>query len=195
MANDVCHFAWCKELKKDVYHVSICTNVKCKLCIIFRPLILIHSLQCTKLHCSIPFCEVLSLSFSLMISALSQCLGRVSHEHERLPRSRLSHSSLFISFLFSSFHHRLHIASTRFSLSLSSLTRSQLLSSPPNSPLSLLRPTGSGLSRDLLALNCPRATISPWSPRPPSSPPSPRSPTRVRLPNTRCRTVFALKVP
>ena len=128
MANDVCHFAWCKELKKDVYHVSICTNVKCKLCIIFRPLILIHSLQCTKLHCSIPFCEVLSLSFSLMISALSQCLGRVSHEHERLPRSRLSHSSLFISFLFSSFHHRLHIASTRFlSLSLLSLAASSSL--------------------------------------------------------------------
>ena len=70
MANNVCHFSWCKELKKDIYHVSICTNVKCKLCIMVRPLILIHSLQCTKLHCSIPFCEVLSF-LSIPCSAIA----------------------------------------------------------------------------------------------------------------------------
>lgn len=70
MANDVCHFSWCKELKKDIYHVSICTNVKCKLCTMVRPLILIHSLQCTKLQCSIPFCEVL-LSLSIPFSAIA----------------------------------------------------------------------------------------------------------------------------
>lgn len=109
MANDVCHFSWCKDLKKDIYHVSICTNVKCKLCTMIRPLILIHSLQCTKPHCSIPFCEVLlpSPSFSL---ALSQRLERVSHEHERLsrPRPPLPLRSLPFRFFLRFFHPQFH---------------------------------------------------------------------------------------
>ena len=53
-----CRYSWCADVKRDVFHASICTDTNCKQCMALRPLFLIHSIQCSRSTCSLPFCAV-----------------------------------------------------------------------------------------------------------------------------------------
>ena len=53
-----CRYSWCADVKRDVFHASICTNTNCNQCMVLRPLLLIHSIQCPRANCSLPFCAV-----------------------------------------------------------------------------------------------------------------------------------------
>ena len=94
LSNSECNFSWCKDLKKDLFHASICTDSTCKRCTVLRPLILIHSIQCPKNNCTLPFCDV-GVSVSSDV-ALSERMEHVYYEYERMSCSRY-HQSVFIS--------------------------------------------------------------------------------------------------
>lgn len=59
-----CRYSWCSDVKRDVFHTSICTDINCKQCMVLRPLLLIHSIQCSRPTCSLPFCAVCLFLFN-----------------------------------------------------------------------------------------------------------------------------------
>jgi hypothetical protein len=58
LTNGRCNNSWCADLKRDIYHASICTDTQCKQCIILRVLLFLHSMQCRQMNCLLPFCSV-----------------------------------------------------------------------------------------------------------------------------------------
>ena len=66
LTDNSCPFPWCSSLKRIISHASICTDMTCKECIVLRPILLCHSMQCMKMNCILPFCNVSFSSSSLL---------------------------------------------------------------------------------------------------------------------------------
>ena len=65
LTNNACPFPWCSSLKRIISHASICTDMTCKECIVLRPILLCHSMQCMKMSYILPFCDRYPSSSSL----------------------------------------------------------------------------------------------------------------------------------
>lgn len=84
-----CTFPLCLTIKRDVYdngvclsssyHTSNCTDENCSTCLLMRPLILLHSINCKEEGCQISLCSV-RLAPPLHPSAITlpgQCFNTV----------------------------------------------------------------------------------------------------------------------